>query len=79
MEKVRQPLIPGKIKSHTEEGTFYETQIRPVKRVLSREAAGIMNKINHIRGRIEPSVCLEQWLCWERVGEGGSSTWVGGF
>ena len=38
-----------------------------------------MNKINHIRGRIEPSVCLEQWLCWERVGEGGSSTWVGGF
>ena len=36
-----------------------------------------MNKINHIRGRIEPSVCLEQWLCWERVGEGGQQH-VGG-
>lgn len=56
MEKVRQPLTPGKIKSHTEEGTFYETQVRPVKRVLSREAAGIVNEINHVHGRTEAPV-----------------------
>ena len=56
MEKVRQPLTPGKIESHTEEGAFYETWIRrPVKRVLNREVAGIVNKINHIHGGIETS------------------------
>lgn len=61
MEKVRQPLTPGKIESRTEEGAFSETQIRrPVKCVLSREVAGIMNKINHVHGGIETSVCLQQ-------------------
>ena len=80
MEKVRQPLTPGKIESHTEEGAFYETWIRrPVKHVLNREVAGMVNKINHIHGGIETSVCLQPQVWWERASEGGQEHAVGGF